>query len=292
MPGVPYLEALLRAAWRDTQRAAHSCGGDMRSLIIAAPIAFLVLSQAAIAQTQRSPLDRFAKPHPFTIRGKALNQEGKPVVGAEVCILSTNRMRPGGVDPVIAKAVTDETGAYLLRDVALPILAPDGGPIKKYAEGAYQVFGTAAGYGFTWHSEQLVRPEQRPDDSNTGPNLFYAGEDCIADLYFDLPATVQGQIRNDRDQPLVGVRVEIGYVHDVRRPAGPASSRCIYLGPPDAAGDPPDDGFRGMDRLPEAVRAAVTDRDGRYKTTWPSRETTQSVLIDLAPQSEPLSPSM
>src|SRR5436190_19349694 len=216
----------------------------MQYFIGATPIVLLVLSQVAIAQTQRPPQDRFAKPYPFTIRGKALNHEGKPVAGAQICVLSTNRMRPSAVDPLVAKTITDETGAYVMRDVALPILAPDGGPIRKYSEGAYQLFGTATGYGFTWHSQQLVRPEKRPTESDTGPNLFYAGEECIADLVFDLPATIQGQIRNDRDEPLAGVRVEIGYVH-LRGPDGAASSRCAYLGPPDATGDPPDDNFGG-----------------------------------------------
>jgi beta-lactamase regulating signal transducer with metallopeptidase domain/thiol-disulfide isomerase/thioredoxin len=240
----------------------------------------------------RPPQDRYGQPHPFTIRGKALNHEGNPVAGAEICILSTNRMRPGGVDPVVAKTVTDVTGAYLLRDVALPILAPDGGPIRKFSEGVYQVFGTAGGYGFTWHSEQLVRPEKRPAESSGGSNLFYEGEEGVADLVFDLPATIQGQLRNDRGQPLAGVRVEIGYVRDVRRPDGPGSSRCAYLGPPDAPGDPPDDSFRGMDRLPEDMRLAVTDTDGRYKITGLRRETIYAALIEYGQLCDPLSISL
>lgn len=257
-----------------------------------APILLIAWVQTGFAQGPRPVKDRFAEPHPFTIRGKAVNQDGKPVTGAEICVLSTNRLRPGGVDPLIAKTVTDANGEYVLREIRVPILAPDGGPIRKYSEGAYQVFGTAEGYGFTWHSEQLVRAEKRPAESDTGPNLFYDGEECVADLRFDLPATVQGQLRNDRGQPLAGVKVEFGYVHDVRRPDGPASSSCWYLGPPDAAGDPPDDSFRGMDRLPEATRAAVTDAEGRYKITGLRRETAYSVLIDYAPHCDPLRVSL
>src|SRR5204862_3109182 len=136
-----------------------------------------------------------------------------------------------------------------------PILAPEGGPIRKFSEGAYQVFGTAAGYGFTWHSEQFVRPEKRSAESDVEPNLFYEGEECVADLKFDLPATVQGQLRNDRGEPLAGVRGEIGYVRDVRRPDGPGSSRCEDLGPPHGDGDPRNDRFPGMNRLPKEMHS-------------------------------------
>src|SRR5688572_22667007 len=131
--------------------AALFYGGQMGTYIRWTPIFMVVWVQAALAQAPRPLQERFAEPHPFTIRGKAVNQDGKPVAGAEVCVLSTNRLRPGGVDPLVARTVTDASGEYLLRDVRLPILAPDGGPIRKYSEGAYQVFGTAEGYGFTWH---------------------------------------------------------------------------------------------------------------------------------------------
>ena len=180
----------------------------MRSLFCSAAIV-LVLFQPAFAQTPRPLQERFAK-HSVTIRGKATNREGQPVAGASVYVLSTNQIRQGGVDAVVTKTVTDATGAYVLRDVPLPILGPDGGPIKKYSEGEFQVFGTAAGYGFTWHVEQFVRLEQRPAASTTGPDQFFLGEDCVADLAFDLPATVQGVITNDRDQPLAGVKVQLG----------------------------------------------------------------------------------
>jgi thiol-disulfide isomerase/thioredoxin/protocatechuate 3,4-dioxygenase beta subunit len=264
----------------------------MRRLIGSAATLVLSISAVALAQAPRSPLDRFAKPSPFTIRGNALNHEGKPVAGATVYVYCTNRIRQGNVDEVVAKAMTDETGVYVMRDVPLPILAPDGGPIKKYSEGAFQVFATAPGYGFTWRPEQFVRPEKRPADANAGPNLSYLGEDCIADLAFDLPATVQGRLTNDRGQPLAGVKVEIGYVHNVRRPGGYGFSSCAYLGPPNVPGDPPDDHFSGIDHLPEEFRTAVTDKDGRYKITGLRRDTVYGVLIDYRPEVDPLDISL
>src|SRR5688572_28630886 len=44
-----------------------------------------------------------------------------------------------------------------------------------------------------------------------------------------------------------------------------------------------------MDRLPEKMRSALTDAEGRYKITGLRRETVYSALIDYAPHCDPLS---
>src|SRR4051794_33571218 len=120
----------------------------MRTLFSALLVTLAAGLQSAGGQTTVPALqERYLKPQSVTVRGRALNQDGEPIAGAAIYVLSTNRMRPSNFDPVISHGVTDAKGAYTIGEVQLPILAADGGPIKKHAEGAFQVYGIAKGYG-------------------------------------------------------------------------------------------------------------------------------------------------
>src|ERR1044072_7223080 len=89
----------------------------------------LIATATAIAQQAPPISERFGPPHSIALRGNATDPEGKPVAGAKVFLLSTNRTRPGNFDPLLAETTTDEQGAYVFRNVPLPILPPPPGPV-------------------------------------------------------------------------------------------------------------------------------------------------------------------
>jgi thiol-disulfide isomerase/thioredoxin len=252
----------------------------MRRSLISTAILF-VITAAGPAQDNRPLGDRFAPPHLVTIRGEALGPDKTPIAGAKCYLLSTNRTRPGNFDPLLAETTVDEQGHYTFRNVPLPILPPPTGPIKKYAEGAFVVFATAPGFGFTWHSEQICRPEKRPADAPSEIHIFHAGEEIVADLNFELPATIRGRITDEHGNPLAGIAVQLG---SVNRSVG----TCSYLGPPNTVGEPPRDSFSGVDRLPQESRTAVTDADGRYTLSRLRRETLYSAKIDYKLETDPV----
>ena len=245
----------------------------------------LYLGTLARAQVAERPVHVL---YPLTIRGNATDAEGKPVAGAKVFLLSTNRTRPGGFEALLAQTTTDGDGRYAFSDVRVPALPPDGGPIHKHVEGSFQVYAIADGYGFTWHPQQRFRPEaMRAGDEEK--DVIHAGEQGVANLTLGPPATVSGRVTSDRGEPLKGVRVQLGFVNDLRRPEGHGAWRCNYLGRPDEGMRAVADEFAGIVHVPKEMRSTVTDADGRFSIGGLRRETSYLALIDYQPECEPLS---
>ena len=76
--------------------------------------------------------------HPITVKGRAVDQAGKPIPGAKVFLASGGR-----VTKRIAETTANEDGRYEFRDVPLPIKRAE--PPMSRDEGVFQVFGQAVG---------------------------------------------------------------------------------------------------------------------------------------------------
>jgi len=250
----------------------------LNSLVLRVLLLCIALTSAAEAQppAKKSP----EKPvQPLTIRGTAINHENEPVKGAKVFIVPTNRV---GDRQVIAETATDAEGKYEFRKTPLPLDVYDSLYSKdaKVTAGAFQVFALADGYGFTWHKKLSFSTDARPKE-DAKKDRSYAGEDAQADLEFDLPARVSGQIISDNGKPLVGVKVQLGYCDDPRRPQGYGTWMCRFLGK--AADDAAAIQFDGIRWVPENNRSAVTDDKGRYEITGLRRDAQYLAAVDPGP---------
>jgi thiol-disulfide isomerase/thioredoxin len=220
---------------------------------------------------------------PLTIRGTALDHVGKPVAGARVFLLTTNQV---GLRESIAETTTTADGKYTFQKVSLPLDRNPQlrSPNSKLAEGTFQVYSLAEGFGITWHRKITFRTESRPKE-DAKKEIVYAGEDALADLAFDLPATISGRPTNEQGQPLAGARVQVGYCDDMRRPGGSGTWLCNYLGK--EADDAKSIPFDGFSSLPEKYRAAVTDQNGRYEIGGLRRDTLYLALLNPGPEYDP-----
>ncbi|MCG8652685.1 MAG: hypothetical protein MI861_22790, partial [Pirellulales bacterium] len=181
---------------------------------------------------------------PITVSGVARNQQGQPVAGAQVHLLSftaTSRR--------LAQTTTDAQGRYQFKDIPLPIQRSsqfiDGGSINVYA--------LAEGYGMTWHGKRSVLLEPRPanlpiDEQSTS---FYEGEAIEMDLEF-LPQTkLHGQVVDTSGKPVAGVKITLGGLD--------------YL---DTEGKVYHANFRefwGLRFTEEKYRIATTDQQGNFE---------------------------
>jgi RNA polymerase sigma factor (sigma-70 family) len=227
----------------------------------------------------------------ITVSGRAIDSSGRPVAGAAVYVIDTNRCRFGGGRDLLAMATTGPDGSYLARDVELPVWKPEPGPLPAPEEGRFQVAATAPGFGFTWHPVTGFRPDRRPpsDGRKAGaasrePEAFYRREPIAIDLSFEPPASVHGKVVDDRGRPLAGARVQVGVCNSGRR--GATMSLCSRVDPKDPAPDERRD-FSGIPALPESLLSTRTGPDGSYRIDGLPREAQFLARIDPGPDYEP-----
>ncbi len=230
--------------------------------------------RAATPKRRRGSLE--SEIHPITIEGRALDGDGRPVAGASIVVTDANWMRSG--DAVLGRGVSGSDGRFVLRDLPLPVLPPEPGPIPKPTQGRFEVAGSAPGLAFGWHAIQSYRPEPRPADfRDPKPGLVvFSGQPIVSDLVLGPPARVRGRVVDDRGHPVVGARIQFGYIDSTRNPDGYGNWKCSAINPDD--GD--DLSFNGVGSLPEDVRTARTDADGRYAIESLPREAKLLTLID------------
>ncbi|WP_422931971.1 sigma-70 family RNA polymerase sigma factor [Singulisphaera sp. PoT] len=146
--------------------------------------------------------------HPITITGRAIDPDGKPLVGAHIYLASCR-----GDHKRIAETVTDDEARYSFPAVGLPIERPDPNQIPKRDIGSFQIFGQADGLGFTWRPEKLFFPASRPPnreyEPGDGEDLYGPDDKIEIDLNFRRPARFSGTFVDDRGNPLAGARLEI-----------------------------------------------------------------------------------
>lgn len=259
----------------------------LRTITIGAGVLLLVWALTAQAEPPNPAKDSAGQPvHLLTIRGKAINQEGKPVAKAKVHLVACNTAYNR---EAVAETTTNDAGEYVFRDAPLPLPTNSLARARdvKSSEGTFQVFALADGYGLTWASKLRFSVGPRPQE-NSEKDLIYAGEEGRADLAFDLPARLSGRVTNEQGQPLAGVRVQVGHCDDLRRPGMYGRSWCSYLGPQGDEAQAERNSLGGIRHVPEKSRLAVTDENGRYQFTQLRRDSQYLVLFNAGPECDPI----
>jgi protocatechuate 3,4-dioxygenase beta subunit len=147
---------------------------------------------------------------PITVFGVARDEEKNPIANADVYLLSTlhDDFRR------VAETTTNEKGEYRFEDVKLPMVRP--APNSKGRDrGVFEVLGVADGFGFSWRPQKWC---WRKKDGKLAilagreqPGIFFAEDPIELDLTFPKPATLGGQVINERGNPVQGVRLQLRY---------------------------------------------------------------------------------
>ncbi len=183
----------------------------------------------------------------FSVSGRGLDRDGKPVAGATVYLVSTNN----SPHRLLATTTTDEQGRYAFRDAQLPYQLPE---IKdQRTSGTFQVFGKAPEHAFAWAGMKFLHIEAAPAE-RTDSTSYYPGDRIELDLTFAPRYKVEGRIVNEKGSPIPGVKLRLG--------------NCDYL---DKTGKEQHQNFREFwaiyqapTIMPEQVQA-VTDAQGHFE---------------------------
>ena len=116
-------------------------------LILAVLVSLLLVTAAdnPLAEAQEPG----THPVPITVFGRAINQAGKPIAGAEIFLAS-----PRTDGKPLATAKTGDDGTYRFEKVPLPIERADTNISSD--TGTFEVFGRAEGFGFAWRPLKSV----------------------------------------------------------------------------------------------------------------------------------------
>lgn len=220
--------------------------------------------------------------HRVTIHGVAVNDLGEPVGGAEIFVASTNSRYPSDFDRLRGRTRTSPTGKFTIENVSILVLRP--GDPKQRAEGALTVFGVQRDYGFVWSDTLKYRPSRRPEGNEE--QAFYEGERIEVPLTFELGSRLLGRITDDRGKPLAGVKVQVGYIDNVRNPQSSGMFRCEFLGSEALPNVKPSE-FGAIALLPAPYRETRTDADGRYELRYLRRNCSYLGMIDPGVQYTP-----
>jgi protocatechuate 3,4-dioxygenase beta subunit len=223
----------------------------MRACIFLVALFFLVAPSGALAQGQAPPAVRTA---PLSLSGRALDQQGQPVP-AKIYVVSTN----GSAPKLLGETLADENGRYEFKDLPLPEQRT-AKPTDEYRAGCFQVFGKAPGRAFAWHGMRFLHVNPKPDTLT--PQLlafnrkhgFFAGEPIELDLTFQRPERIQGRILDEKEQPIAGVKVQLG--------------KCDYI---DTSGKEDHVNYREFWAMHQAAEVmaeelvATSNEDGRFE---------------------------
>jgi RNA polymerase sigma factor (sigma-70 family) len=186
----------------------------------------------------------------FSVSGRAVDQDGKPVSGATIFLVSTN------ISPqrLLATVTTEKDGQYTFKDAKLPYR------VKKndddWESGSFEVFGKCLGRTFTWSGLKFLNIDPRFKDklSKAVTPSYFPGDRIEIGLEFAPPKKVEGRIINEKFEPIAGVKVRIG--------------GCDYV---NTAGKEQYANYRefwGMNQATDIMRKevnAVTDDKGRFE---------------------------
>jgi hypothetical protein len=240
--------------------------------------------QAGPSARQTSPRDDGSHIETVTISGRGSDPTGQPVAGAMIYIINANRRGFSNGSRSLSTVVTGPDGRFVAGGVQLPVWKPDPGPVPAAEEGRFQVAGTVAGFGFTWHEVSSYRPTPRPPaaeikpDANTA-EVFYQAEPIQCDLAFGPVVSLHGKINDDLGHSLAGVKVQVGVIDD---PHSRKMWSCAHVDPTDAVARK-HRAFDGIRALPEAMLSSRTGPDGTYRIDGLPREAEFITMIDPGP---------
>ncbi|MEW4566880.1 sigma-70 family RNA polymerase sigma factor [Tautonia sp. JC769] len=203
---------------------------------------------------------------PVTVSGTAINTANRPVSGATVMLMSWLDAQ------VLARATTDENGAYRFDDVEVPVDELHGTSRRPEAS-PYTVFvivATCPGYGIAWSSQQQMYAIDPPHPLDIQRRLPL-GEPVTVDLTFRPADVLRGTVVDERDRPREGIEVSILNA-DLLDADGLETSRTldgVWKGLPDGLGRAttgPDGRFL-LDGLPSETCFWVRVQDPEFETT-------------------------
>lgn len=204
---------------------------------------------------------------PVTVSGTAINTAKRPVAGATVMLMSWLDAQ------VLARATTDQDGAYRFEDIEVPVDERHGISRNHPEVSPWTVFvvvATCPGYGIAWSSQQQMYAIDPPHPLDIQRRLPL-GEPVTVDLTFRPADVLRGRVVDERDRPREGIEVSILNA-DLLDADGLETSRTldgVWNGLPDGLGRAttgPDGRFL-LDGLPSEACFWVRVQDPEFKTT-------------------------
>jgi RNA polymerase sigma factor (sigma-70 family) len=201
----------------------------------------------------------------FTVSGRALDRDGKPVAGATIYLVSTNN----SPSRLLGTTTTGERGRYAFRDARLPYRIPE--KKDEYASGTFQVFGKAPGLAFGWAGMKFLNIDPRFRTLPGKPNStsYFPDDQIEIDVPFAPRYKVEGRITNENGVPIKGVKLRLG--------------NCDYLDPTGKEKNMNYREFWAINQaatiMPEQVKAA-TDEKGRFEFPFVPAEVFCWLLLD------------
>ena len=184
-----------------------------------------------------------------TVHGRAVDVDGNPVIGADIELVSTN-----GARRRLASTVSGEGGYFAFDEKVVPPQAP------KKDFGTVLIYGSATGYGFSWHGMRFInrglRTEKMPEAGEG--DTYYRNDICVMNLVFPKSQSVEGIVVDENDRPVGDVEVSL--------------ASCDYI---DTEGKHTHVNFRefwGISDLPEYRRKTRSDSRGRFRIRELPRE--------------------
>jgi protocatechuate 3,4-dioxygenase beta subunit len=153
------------------------------------------------------------KPEPFSLKGKVVSADGKPVAGAIVEIRSNavGMEKPGDYltdrDDLLAKTTSDDKGVFAFKDVTLPRIAARAALAREYL---WYAIARAGEHGLTWRRLNL----QAPSEEIT--------------LTLHAAATIRGRITDAAGKPLAGAQVRVTGISLLQQSTPPVPSLNLY----------------------------------------------------------------
>jgi RNA polymerase sigma factor (sigma-70 family) len=207
--------------------------------------------EAEAAKDDKEKDDPDIRYQDFSVSGRAVDPDGKPVSGATIFLVSTNSSPARLLDTVI----TDKEGQYAFKDAKLPYR------IKKkdddaWEQGSFEVFGKCPGRAFAWGGLKILNidPRLKVQPAKAVKTDYFPGERIEIGLEFDPPKKIEGRIVDEKGQPIAGVKLRI--------------SDCDYVNTAGKAEHVNLREFWGMnqaaDVMPKEV-SAVTDAKGQFE---------------------------
>src|SRR5262245_44596574 len=215
----------------------------MRGCILVAAL-FTVFDATVAVRAQERSAEQAVRTTPLSLRGRARDEQGEPIGGATIYVVSTN----GSPARLLGQTTTDENGNYEFTDLPLPE-SRSNKPAEEYGAGCFQVFGKAPGRSFAWRGMRFLHVNPK----SSSRHGFFAGDEIKLDLTFEPASKVEGRIVDETGQPIPGVKVQLG--------------RCDWI---DVAGKEDHVNFREFWAVYQAAEVmpeelfSTTDQDGRF----------------------------